>query len=211
MSKKLNYNEFIKLLSKFYQTNDGYTTYQPGEKETAGEKNIDLTYGEILPQSINTIIDTLDINENDIFYDLGSGTGKIPLQVFFTTPIKECYGIEAYKPRADIADKKYRLIKQEYKNFFNETTKLINIEDNFLTAKLHNPTIIFMDSLCFSEDTMKKISNKLNNLPTLKHIISIKKIQSDRFELQTTLKLESSWSKGIPTTSFSIFSCKRPG
>ena len=45
-------------------------------------KSRNTTYGEVLPQSIwKHVISAMNLQASDVFYDIGSGTGKIPLQV----------------------------------------------------------------------------------------------------------------------------------
>ena len=34
------------------------------------------TYGEMMPSAVDQLIDALDPEEDDVFYDLGSGMGK---------------------------------------------------------------------------------------------------------------------------------------
>ena len=57
-------------MNAVYQGVSGFISYQPGEKEAGQEKKIFLTYGEILYPSVNKIIDCMNIDENDVFYDL---------------------------------------------------------------------------------------------------------------------------------------------
>src|SRR5579864_8957251 len=84
-------------ITELYRNVSGFISYQPGEKENAQLEKVFLTYGEILFPSFNEIIKRMDINENDVFYDLGSGAGKSALQFFLKTPVKKIIGIEANK------------------------------------------------------------------------------------------------------------------
>ncbi len=52
------------------------------------------TYGEVYLDTIPIIIRLLDINEDDIFYELGSGIGRVCLYIGMETKCKKCVGVE---------------------------------------------------------------------------------------------------------------------
>ncbi|GFW05211.1 histone-lysine N-methyltransferase, H3 lysine-79 specific [Trichonephila clavipes] len=58
-------------------------------------------YGETSFEFITQMIGELDITEDDIFIDLGSGVGQVVLQMAATTKCKKCIGIE----KADVPAK----------------------------------------------------------------------------------------------------------
>src|SRR5207302_804459 len=87
-------------INALYRGLSGFISYKPGEKEEGAKEKVYLTYGEILYPSVDSLIDYLeDLSSDDVFYDLGSGIGKVPLQFFLKTPVKKACGIEASKTR----------------------------------------------------------------------------------------------------------------
>ena len=60
-------------------------------------------YGEVLPEGIQTLLDYINedmpLSKDDVFVDLGSGTGKIVLQVALSTCFKKVVGIELSETR----------------------------------------------------------------------------------------------------------------
>jgi hypothetical protein len=56
-------------------------------------------YGEILPMGIRRLYSKLDIQADDVVYDLGSGTGKVVLQFAIETTAGKCHGIELGETR----------------------------------------------------------------------------------------------------------------
>lgn len=60
-------------------------------------------YGEVLPEGIQTLLDYIDndmpLSPADVFVDLGSGTGKIVIQVALSTNFKKVVGIELSETR----------------------------------------------------------------------------------------------------------------
>ena len=63
-----------------------------------GTYDLNLTYGEITKKGVQTIIEKItkykDIKESDVFADIGSGCGKVVLQMAVKTNFKNLVGIE---------------------------------------------------------------------------------------------------------------------
>ena len=68
-----------KYIEKIYK---GTSAYGNVPNELTTQTNVFTTYGEMLPSSVTKIINFLKINNNDIFYDLGSGSGKFVNQIY---------------------------------------------------------------------------------------------------------------------------------
>ena len=61
---------------------------------------------QVLPHSVSEVVVPLlgDVGEDDVIIDLGSGTGKICIQLALQTPARLVRGIEFAKARCDVAD-----------------------------------------------------------------------------------------------------------
>jgi precorrin-6B methylase 2 len=55
---------------------------------------IHLNVGEIAPIGVTKILEVLDLNSQDVFLDVGSGTGSILAQVVLQSPAREAIGLE---------------------------------------------------------------------------------------------------------------------
>ena len=62
-------------------------------------------YGETSFEFVSQMLDSVSINENDVFIDLGSGVGQVVLQVAASVHLKKCIGIE----RAEVPDRYARV------------------------------------------------------------------------------------------------------
>lgn len=56
------------------------------EHEGAGAHGVDLMYGEVLQQGVATLFHVLDMKSASLILDLGSGIGKLPIQVYESLP-----------------------------------------------------------------------------------------------------------------------------
>lgn len=72
-------------------------------------------YGETSFDLICQMIDLINITEDDIFIDLGSGVGQIVLQMAAATQCKICWGVE----KADVPSSYSQVIIYSF-NFCND-------------------------------------------------------------------------------------------
>ncbi len=117
------------------------------------------TYGEIndlsyLYNEIKNIFSFNNINHQDyIFYDFGSGYGKIVN--FFSKYYKKSIGIEIDKERF-----------QKSLNYDNNNIEFYN--SNFFDTNIDSSCIILINNLCLGTGTNKRLSYKLLHLWTFK-------------------------------------------
>lgn len=191
--------EFDKLsqdyINAVYEGVSGFISYQPGEKESNEGNKVFLTYGEILYPSVNKLIDYIgDVGPDDVFYDLGSGIGKVALQFFLKTPVKKAAGIEASKTRHDYAEKVYHQVKKEFPELYQGGRHLSTSNDNFLTADITDATIIYTCSTCFSEDLLADMGKVIDRCPNIRYVISMKQIPS-KLPYDKALEIDCTWDK----------------
>lgn len=207
MEQKTSKPEFDELseayISLLYQGASGFITYQPGEREEAEKHKVFLTYGEILYPSLNKVIDYMDINENDIFYDFGSGVGKVVLQMFLNTPVKKAVGIEANKERNDGAVKIYSQIKKEFTELF-ENREMDCINKNFLEVDTKDATIIYTCSTLFEPELLADIGNIVDSCPNIKYLVSIPSVKFDfahvpckTLLVENIMDIDCTWDKTV--------------
>ena len=188
--KKLNCNEQQnKFLESLYDK-----TYPVIEKNddiySKKMNNVFPTYGELCGYSIDYIISKLNITKDDVFYDLGSGNGNVCAQFLLQTPVKKSVGIELSISRHNIAIKLQDKILQNCKD-----KELIYINDNISNINFSDATIIFTNSVMFSEEFMNELEYKASICKNLKYFISLKSLTNPKYlKLFTTLEnLSCNW------------------
>lgn len=187
----LDYMNFL------YTGISGFISYQPGEKEEGEKKKVYMTYGEILYPGINRIMDYIgDIREDDVFYDLGSGVGKIALQFFLKTPVKKSRGIEYSETRNNSAIGVYKQVHQEFPELFQGGKRTLDcINGNFLEADIADATIIYAASTCYSEELLADIGKMITErCPKVRYVVTLKPIPS-KVPLDKVFEVECSWDK----------------
>lgn len=179
------------------------------------------TYGEITYESLKTLIDDLKLSEKDVFYDLGSGVGKVTIQVFLCSPVRKSGGIELSPTRYNYAQQvKAKLQKPNLLDKTKNKLKDIGVmsksperklefyNQNIIDADLSDATVIFMCSTCFSDHLMKKLDQKLSKLKKGLRILTLKKLpESSKLKLIKTYTLPMTWSSG---SSVYLYKLTRP-
>ena len=114
------------------------------------------TYGEVTQKGTNALVNHFQkhFNNNTVFYDLGSGLGKMVLHIGLQYNIKKSIGIELSKERHQGAID----LKEKYAKNKN------NIQfycKSFLDHDLSDATVIYMDNTCYPHPINIQIFNKL--------------------------------------------------
>jgi len=164
-------------------------------------KDHTITYGEMDYHGMDQVIGHINTNHNinfDYFMDVGSGRGKLPLQVAALPNVKKSIGIEVVKERHDDAEE----IKNKLIKFKNITDKVVFINDDFNEVKLSDHidgvTLVWISNLCFTQELTNRIFSKLLGILKRDSIIACSKehlIDSSIITKIGTLQIPMSWEK----------------
>ncbi len=142
------------ILEEIYNT----SPYMEWRNETEFDEEIvgKPLYGEITLNGTNMIVEKFKehFNKDTIFYDLGSGLGKMVLHIGLQYKVKKSIGIEYSKERDNGA--------QYLKNMYaKECDNIIFIKGNMLDIDISDATVIYIDNTAFNDEMMEKVFNKL--------------------------------------------------
>ena len=104
-------------------------------------------YGETNYNATEAIIETFKeyFNNEAIFYDLGSGTGKIPIHVGLKYKVKKSVGIEISPQRCSFIDD----IKKEYSDLDYSNISILN--ESFLESNIEDATVLYFDNTMYTD------------------------------------------------------------
>ncbi len=155
-----------------------------------GTYNNNYTYGEILRNGVDSIIEKINkykkISDKDLFVDIGSGSGKLILHTAIKSNIKTLVGLEIVPQRQryskyiqnkiDVGDKSVFFLEKDVRNF-----------------DLSVATIVFMNDVCFDNE----LSNHIyNSLPKGCHFIT-SKFMKDCKILKEEFTVDVSWGNKL--------------
>lgn len=153
-------------------------------------------YGELYYYSVLKLLKHITITSVDHFLDVGFGLGKLVFQLFLTTNAASITGIEINTQRYQIANGIKETLKQDLPELFNSKRTLTLIEGDFLQYDFNHITIIYICSTVFSLELLHALGKKINEMPNINTIISLRKIPNlDKFKLTKKIFLHGTWDK----------------
>lgn len=190
----------VQLLNKLYQTINS-TKLSLSEREQLKADNSSYTYGEILPLSFAGLLEFINPQPHDVFYDLGSGTGKAVLAAALFYDWKKCCGIEFLSTLHQCSENLLTKLYQQLptSNYFSD--KKLNVsfrQQDFLQSDLSDASVIFISATAFDYYLWQSLEAKLQTIPTGTRIITVtKRLNDTHFEKLTERTLLHNW--GIST------------
>jgi hypothetical protein len=110
------FDNFARVKKRHHRTEGKLAFVTPEEKEKEAERGDDLTYGLIL--DIHEVLSQIpDVASYKRFVDLGSGIGRMVLQVFLTTEIEDVLGIEVVESRFEKSREHVVRLSEKYPEY----------------------------------------------------------------------------------------------
>lgn len=217
------WNRNDSILSRYWSPEDGIATkiFEDGSDSSShlDSQSHQLTYGEVTPLGVRQLayeMGIVDCDDQDdgtthiqndkkdqseiVFYDLGSGVGRLVTQMYIDQPdrIAKAIGIELAEDRHTIgafaleriiAEEQYRAeqIRSPYDegNDVGDRSTLVStnpcpiqlIHGDALELDFDEKTShVFMSSLCFPEDVLLALQKKLLRLPNISVIAALNRL-----------------------------------
>ena len=161
---------------EFYDRFDKYIE----NLEIIKEDDDNLIYGEITKSGVDTLLKEIkkrkSITSDDVFYDIGSGNGKLPIHIALISEFSKVKGIE-------ISDIRYMYSNHILKNTVGSIDNIEFINDDVRNIDISDATVIFINDVLFSEEDVEHIFEKAGKGT---HIISFKKKSNDIVNLDVS-------------------------
>lgn len=171
-------------------------TYSKNQQADFQAQLVSITYGELLALSAVKLINKLKLTKDDKFLDLGSGLGKLAMQVFMLTDVKSVLGIEASNNLSMQAQKVLGQASIENPGVFHGDFELLAA--NFLNSDWEDPTVVYTCSTAFSQELILKIGEKINQTPSIQKVATLRPIPNlKNFKLVTQFLVECSWDSSL--------------
>ena len=163
-----------------------------------------LTYGEIFFDTFYKMLEKTQPKEGEVFYDLGSGTGKAVFVAHLLFPFSKAVGIEIlptlYQASKTILEKYEKEVRPKILEKKNQQ-KIEFILGDFLKIDFSDADVVFANSTCFSQQMIDKLETSFLSLKKGARIITLtKKLTNKNFYLFDSLIYKQSW--GEATVNF---------
>ena len=153
----------------------------------------DYIYGEIVFSSFIALLSLVKPNQNTVFYDLGSGTGKAVLASAMVFNMQRCVGIELFQSLHNAAHNQY-LALHALNDFLPATKNIRFIHDDFLSCDFEDATLVFINATGFIGETWTLVSHRIEQTATCITVISTSKsLRTKAFIITKVTAIQMSW------------------
>lgn len=192
--KILSLNKHKSHFENIYNDVNGFNLSKQARKTYDAPEYV---YGEIEFIAFIALLSQAKPNQNSIFYDLGSGSGKAVLAANMVFNIKKSIGIEIFANLHNAALKQRDKL-QKINNYNNQANNIYFINDNFLNQNFSDANIIFINAAAFFGETWQQLNTKLDTFTHAVTVLSVsKKLLTTSYVLKKTTSITMSW--GIVT------------
>jgi len=160
-------------------------------------------YGEVDPSSFLLLLEKVNPQSGEVFYDLGSGAGKAVFTAALAYDFAKVYGIELLPGLCKLANsqmiKAKALLnlsgdKKQSALYLQRLAGVQFIQGNFLESDISGGDLIFINATCLNYYTWEALVEKLKVLKKGSRIIvTTKKIQNAQFEVLYQGREHMSW------------------
>lgn len=180
------------LLRRLYRREFGYDVSKADDARVAATQ-ASSTYGELMPAATDHLVEHLALGRNDVFYDLGSGLGKVVLQVALRAPVRRCIGIELVRSRHRVAQRILAELRDQGRLRAAECGFRLG---DMMRARLSDATVVYTCSTAFSTAFMNDLARRLAGLSQGLRWVSTQDVDDNPwFELEDVLRLDMSWRR----------------
>lgn len=165
-----------------------HSLYQDVDPCIFTRDTISETYGEILFEGIEKILKKIQFNESDVIYDLGSGLGKVIVQIALQHSVKKLCGIELNARINEYAQRAKKMIGKPDVHF---------ICGSFLEVPFNDATIIFILSPCFTQSMLWSLGDIINHLPNIKTVMTLRAIPNLAIPFKQSFRVEGTWDSAL--------------
>lgn len=154
---------------------------------------IEYTYGEIDFIPFIALLSLTKPDEQTIFYDLGSGTGKAVLACAMVFNVQKSCGIEIF-PQLHHAALMQQQRLLELPDYKMKAAHIDFINMDFLQTGISDATLIFINTTALFGETWLALNNYLKHVKIYTTIITTsKKLLSDDFVVKRITTVQMSW------------------
>lgn len=185
---------------------DCYAGLRTGfEIDAADREDIEATagrgaaaYGEPTGESVARLLRWMRPRADDVFADLGSGTGRICLQAAETSAVGRVLGVEISRQRAGIAEVAARRWLADRPTEPADRVRLVHRD--LRDVDLSEVTLVWAGATCFPAPLLRHVAHTLGRLATLRCAVLTCPLPTPTpagLRELGAFELETSWSTAV--------------
>ena len=195
--------ETRRAIRALYKEIDGYLQLGAAEEKRIRSSQSSSVYGEITPAAAEKLIEYMQLGPRDVFYDLGSGVGKLLIHTAMLCRPKRIVGLELSRSRHNMAK---TALERAIKEKLLKTKNIEFVCADILKRNLSDATVVYTCSTAFPERFFNKLVKKISTLKAGTRFISLTEVDKLPKELSLieTLRLDMTWKRKSPVYIYQI-------
>eukprot|EP00747_Dinoflagellata_sp_TGD_P067488 gnl/TRDRNA2_/TRDRNA2_155294_c0_seq1.p1 gnl/TRDRNA2_/TRDRNA2_155294_c0~~gnl/TRDRNA2_/TRDRNA2_155294_c0_seq1.p1 ORF type:complete len:365 (+),score=42.50 gnl/TRDRNA2_/TRDRNA2_155294_c0_seq1:45-1139(+) len=189
-----------------------------GDFTTEHVDSMNMQYGEVTYAGMESLYGALKLVPGDVFYDLGSGVGKLVLYVALRGEVSCSIGLE-------VGEKRHKFAISANENLGREIVRRAslpgsNAEESALAmldlpcaersvrladiskTRYHDASVVLMCNLCMDMGIQRRTLDQLLKCPVLKRLVCTSPLPHARLKLARNVKVACSWAR---TSSWHVY------
>ena len=188
------------LQQQLFGTVEGYSLSSLGKSRIGRDGDPALTYGECTPGAVEEILCAVDAKPGEVFYDLGSGTGKMVIYAAFLVPLKKSAGIELlpelHQAALDVGAHYDAAVRPHLSDAHQQTQIHFRQGDIFAEDFTDADIVVNHCCTCFDDALMQKFEESLSTLKPGTRVATITRgLSSSNFELTGVSTCQMGWGQ----------------
>lgn len=146
------------------------------------------TYGELTLDGVTRLLRWISPSPEDVLFDLGSGTGKIPLLAALVTDVRRAVGVELSVGRHAIALRALAALPAV-------ASRVVFRNEDLGVTDMQDASVVLAGSLAFPDALMATMARRCADLPCLRLLLSLKPLpDASAFIERGSLHVASTWA-----------------
>lgn len=183
----------VQKINSLYRGVDAFSISFSARQKLGIKEDKSFVYGEAKVESLAEILKIAEPKDGDVFYDLGSGGGKVVLAAAMMFPFRKAAGVEKIKELTEASE----TVKTRAKDCGCQNLENIEFRcQDFLDTDFSDADIIFINSTCLPCETMDALAVEMESLKNGARIITVtKQLKKDYLKEFESKKFEFSWGE----------------
>jgi len=157
---------------------------------------MNLQYGEVTYAGMEPLFTALKLQPDDVFYDLGCGTGKLVLYVAlrrqWAAQTGRSVGLEVGERRLQTAKMVYDRIQTKLGHQAPDVSMQLQDISRF---RYSDASVVVLTNLCMDAGIVNRTVDNLLRCPSFKRIVCITPLVSPRLKLASSVQVSCTWCK----------------
>jgi len=182
-------------VSRLYKNVDGFGAVGAGPDGAELRRGRAHVYGELTTIGVRQLVRATGLASGDRFFDLGSGTGRVVLQVAACVPGTRCVGIEVSGSRHEAA---CAVRAQAVAKGLVGRRQCVFLHQDLRDADFRRATVLFANSTCFPAHLLRHLAETIADMRPGTVFASLQELQAGaarRFETLGEHPCATSWDR----------------